>query len=50
MGMVDGRDAMGGMAAWVAAGGFGAVDVPGLLGLCAFTPNRKVGRGIDGGT
>ncbi|MYW04123.1 (2Fe-2S) ferredoxin domain-containing protein [Streptomyces sp. SID3343] len=49
-GTVNDPDATGEIAAWAAAGGPGVEDAPGLLGLYAFTPNRKARQGIDGGT
>ncbi|MGA5550544.1 (2Fe-2S) ferredoxin domain-containing protein [Streptomyces pseudogriseolus] len=47
LGLVNDRDAIVDIAAWVASGGPGVTDPPGILGLYAFSPSRRVRAELD---
>lgn len=47
LGLVDGRDAADGIAAWVEAGGPGLADPPGVLDLYVFNPSRRIRQTIE---
>ncbi|MGV4981778.1 (2Fe-2S) ferredoxin domain-containing protein [Streptomyces sp. NRAIS4] len=42
LGLVNDPDAIDDIAAWIAAGGPGLADPPGVLDLYAFTPSRRI--------
>lgn len=47
LGLVNGTDAAGDIAAWVEAGGPGLADPPGVLELYAFTPSRRIRQALS---
>ncbi len=47
LGLVNDRDAAADIAAWVASGGPGVTDPPGILGLYTFSPSRRVRAELD---
>jgi hypothetical protein len=49
LGLVNDLDAADDIAAWIAAGGPGLADPPGVLDLYAFTPSRRVRQALDHG-
>ncbi|MEU9069880.1 MULTISPECIES: (2Fe-2S) ferredoxin domain-containing protein [Streptomyces] len=49
LGLVDDEDAARDIAAWIEAGGPGLADPPGVLGLYAFSPSRRVRAELPGG-
>ncbi|MGW2488487.1 (2Fe-2S) ferredoxin domain-containing protein [Streptomyces sp. NPDC001606] len=48
LGLVNDPDAADDIATWIAAGGPGLAEPPGVLDLYAFTPSRRIRRGVDG--
>ncbi|MGV9358551.1 (2Fe-2S) ferredoxin domain-containing protein [Streptomyces misionensis] len=48
LGLVNDIDAAADIAAWVAAGGPGLADPPGVLDLYEFSPSRRVRQGMEG--
>ncbi|MEV5153749.1 (2Fe-2S) ferredoxin domain-containing protein [Streptomyces werraensis] len=47
LGLVNDRDATADIAAWVASGGPGVTDSPGILDLYTFSPSRRVRAELD---
>ncbi|PYC79519.1 hypothetical protein C7C46_14265 [Streptomyces tateyamensis] len=47
LGLVNDVDAARDITAWVAAGGPGLADPPGVLDLYAFQPSRRVRQGVE---
>ncbi|MCI3156321.1 (2Fe-2S) ferredoxin domain-containing protein [Streptomyces sp. GB4-14] len=47
LGLVNDRDATADIAAWVASGGPGVTDPPGILDLYTFSPSRRVRAELD---
>lgn len=47
LGLVNDRGATVDIAAWVASGGPGVTDPPGILDLYAFSPSRRVRAELD---
>ncbi|MGW2642821.1 (2Fe-2S) ferredoxin domain-containing protein [Streptomyces sp. NPDC001348] len=48
LGLVNDSDAADDIATWIAAGGPGLADPPGVLDLYAFTPSRRVRQAVEG--
>ncbi|MGW2649084.1 (2Fe-2S) ferredoxin domain-containing protein [Streptomyces sp. NPDC001393] len=48
LGLVNDTDAADDIAAWIAAGGPGLADPPGVLDLYEFTPSRRIRQAVEG--
>ncbi|WP_369393826.1 (2Fe-2S) ferredoxin domain-containing protein [Streptomyces sp. CG1] len=48
LGLVNDPDAADDIATWIAAGGPGLADPPGVLDLYAFTPSRRIRQAVEG--
>lgn len=48
LGLVNDTEAAADIAAWIAAGGPGLADPPGVLDLYEFSPSRRVRQAVEG--